>query len=196
MVYVTMRAGGDAPWGYQYGRRIAAYAAGAALAAAAFGAVLGWIGERLSVNTTADAVVPLATLALIVGTVEAIRGTLWLPQRNRETPQRWVRYGAIPSAVLNGGALGIGIASRLGYGLWFVLPVAAILVSDVLWAITIFTTYGLTRALGLWTFIIAARRVGDLNRVGDTFLERRVLVRRFCGLVLAGVGSLVLLTSL
>jgi hypothetical protein len=51
-------------------------------------------------------------------------------------------------AIRNGLALGFGATSRIGFRLWYVVPLGAFLIGDPGAGSTIYGTYALVRALG------------------------------------------------
>lgn len=66
-------------------------------------------------------------------------------QCDRETPVAWVKKGPIAWPLLNGAALGFGATSRLGFWLWYFIPIGAFLMAQPLMGAAIWAAYGFTR---------------------------------------------------
>lgn len=77
-----------------------------------------------------------------------------LPQLSRETSRR---YGALGLSWVarNGVAMGIGITTRLGFWLWYALPLAAALSGGPLRGAVVFGSYALVRASAPIAIIVA-----------------------------------------
>ena len=140
------------------------YVASAATASAAAGALLGWVGAQV----VFEARVAIGT-ALAIGGV--IAGLLGLTGRSRpalqcdvETPQRWVREGPIAWPVKNGASLGLGAFTRLGFPLWYVIPVAALLSASAIFGAAIYAAYGTVRTASAWLIWRVGRRAGGYDR--------------------------------
>jgi hypothetical protein len=97
----------------------------------------------------------LAVVAGVVGAVELSGRRIMVLQCDRETPRRWVDRGAVRWAVKTGMALGVGGTTRIGFWLWFVVPLGVFLVGDVAAAGAIYGTYAVVRGLGPIAVILA-----------------------------------------
>lgn len=95
--------------------------AGAALT----GALIGLLGAALRPETRALLAVA-ATSAVLVGAV--IRAVPW--QLDRETDTRWLGYQDWRTAAYNGLALGLGFTTRIGFWLFYLVPLTAFVVAD------------------------------------------------------------------
>ncbi|HEX2296420.1 MAG TPA: hypothetical protein VHN37_14075 [Actinomycetota bacterium] len=146
-------------------------------AGAAAGAALGLLGSRLPLDVRAAAAAVLGVTAVVVGAAE-----LWSPRtrgprgRDRETPQRWMDMGPLRWAARNGIALGLGFTSRLGFWLWFVVPLTGLL-SGSLWVGALaYGLYGFSR-----TALPGAVMAAAIARPGweyDLWLLRRGMQAR------------------
>lgn len=84
----------------------------------------------------------------VVGLIQLIRRRAIKPwQLDRETSQRWLRAGPVSWAIKNGLALGLGATSRLGYWLWYLVPVGAFVSGTVVSASVIYGLYGVSRTV-------------------------------------------------
>lgn len=90
----------------------------------------------------------------------------------------------------NGFSLGLGFTSRLGFWLWYVIPLIGVIVGDVWLSGILYATYGAVRGLAaVAVFGYALRRPGW--DYGKWLLARAALVARASSYVLAVVaGSL------
>jgi hypothetical protein len=92
----------------------------AAAAGACAGAITGLVGQQFSPGGRI-AVVMVGSAAVVVAPL----ARLSLPQRDRETPQRWLNYGPVLWSLANGGTLGLAVTTRIGFWLWYLVPLGA-----------------------------------------------------------------------
>lgn len=138
-----------------------AYTAAASIAAACAGSVLGLVGTQLSLPGRAAIASLLALLGLAAGVLDLGSSRLPLLQCDRETPQSWMRFGALRWAAVNGAMLGLGFTSRIGFWLWYVVPTGSLLLGDPWLGAAIYGLYGFVRSGAVWLLVL-----GKLNRVG------------------------------
>lgn len=141
------------------------YSASAALAGAGMGALLALIGMALPARVIAVGGIVLAAVGASVGLIEIAGGRVRPWQRDRETPQRWVRQGPVLWAIRNGAVLGVGMSSRVGFWLWYVIPLAALASGDVVLGALLYGLYSLTRGgatLGLLAVLLVSQGGLDL----------------------------------
>jgi hypothetical protein len=156
----------------------------------AAGACLGLIGAALSSHAADALAVALGVLA-VLSAIRQLRGKKRVfVQRDRETPYRWLYGNRYAWAVKNGLALGIGFTSRLGYELWYLVPVTALLTRNVLGGALIFATYSFIRAVSSAALLPLFRKVGTagLLAIIDRQRERFSLLTT----VALGAGGLAL----
>lgn len=112
-------------------------------------------------------------------------------QCDRETPQRWVRQGAVPWAVKNGAALGFGGFTRLGFALWYAIPAGAVLLGSPAAGAVLWGLYGLLRASGaLAIWLVQARSSFDVLWLGEQRRRAEVLTGAY--LLILGLAAFVL----
>lgn len=152
------------------------------------GGSLGFFGSTLS-EPVRLAIGTLGFPALAVVAVLECQGRrIRLPQRNKETPQRWIHEGPLRWALNNGFSLGLGFGSRLGFWLWYVIPLLAVVLGDVWLSAALYGTYGATRGLGtVAVFAYALRRPGW--HYSDWLLHRAKTVARWSSFVLAVIAT-------
>ncbi len=151
------------------------------------GAALGALGSLVGLSARAWLAVGFGAVAIIIGLVELLGRQLQPLQRTRETPQSWLSLGSWRAAALHGGSLGLGATTRIGFWLWYVVPVGAFVSGEAIMGALIFGVYGGTRGASLVPLALSARRLGQAS-VGRRLLVRAGSVRRLCGAMLAIVG--------
>lgn len=171
--------------GSTWRRKASVYVASAALAGASFGAVLGWLGGRL----TDDGRLVLATVVLLAGALPAaleLAGRkLRPPQLDVETPQTWVGHGPLLWAARNGAALGTGALSRIGFWLWYAVPLAALTSGSVRFGAVIYGLYAVFRAAPAWAVVWATSRGWVATHdPGETMMSLRPLADRWSAAIL------------
>ncbi|HEX6701335.1 MAG TPA: hypothetical protein VF101_11445 [Gaiellaceae bacterium] len=183
--------------GSNWKRNGVAFTAASIVSGATAGAALGAIGGHLADGRRSTLVVLLAALGVVLGLLESIGKTPRLPQRSCETPQSLMRGGALRAAIRNGSILGVGATSRLGFWLWYVVPLGSLLTGSTLGGACVYGVYATARGLGPWMLIptmrLLARRVatgfegGSLWLLGQNALARRVAGFQLVLLGLMGV---------
>lgn len=166
-----------------------AYSFSSALAGLATGAGLGAAGGFLPADARLAVGSVLAVAGVAVGGLELFGRRVQLPQMDCETPQRWVDRGPLRWATWNGLALGFGATSRIGFWLWYAIPLGSFLAGDALLGAAVYGTYGLVRALGAVFILLGMLRLKtDLS---DTLIEHYTTARVLASsqLVLLGVAT-------
>ena len=155
------------------------------------GAALGIVGGLLPLNIRLAVGSILAVAAIAVGSLELFGRRVPPLQFDCETPQRWVNKGALRWATMNGLTLGFGATSRIGFWLWYVIPLGAFLLGDPVASALIYGTYGLVRALGAVVILLGMIRLdADISdRVIEEYGTARVLTAG--QLVFLGVATAV-----
>lgn len=167
--------------------RATAHAAAGVFGGALAGALLGLAGSALEPDARA-ALASIAGLAAAgIGVRELFMGRLSPPQRNRETPRRWVDDGAMRWAVLNGLALGSGATNRIGFWLWYVLPATAFLTGDPLLGAAAWGLYGAVRTAAAGALTVRMRGHDRWER-GMWLIRRASGARRLAAAHLVAVG--------
>jgi len=123
------------------------YTLSSAFAGIATGAALGAVGGFLPLGARVAIGSLVAVAAIAVGSFGLFGYRVALPQLDCETPQRWVHKGPLLWAVQNGLALGFGATSRIGFSLWYAVPVGALLLGAPLLGAAAYGAYGLVRGL-------------------------------------------------
>jgi hypothetical protein len=96
-----------------------------------------------------------------------------------------VHKGPLRWATQNGLALGFGATSRIGFWLWYAIPLGAFLVGDPRLGAVVYGTYGLIRGLGaVFILLLMLRLKVDISDW---------LIRRYGAARVLAAGQLVLL---
>lgn len=163
MIFVIMNYGVNRN---QQGRgwrpKAVAFAVAATASAMILGLVLGLVGDPIPAGLKMALVGGLACIGVGLAGWQLLARSVRVPQKNCETAQLWMNTGALTGAALNGGALGLGFVTRIGYWLWFAVPSAALIAGPVNGAL-VFGLYGLVRGVAPSAIILLmmARRRCD-----------------------------------
>ena len=123
------------------------------------GAFLGAAGGILSSDVRFAGASLLAVVSIVFGSLEIAGRRVWLLQYNHETPQRWLEMGPMRWAVVNGLALGFGATSRIGFWLWYTIPLGALLFARPDLGAAIYGTYSIVRGMAVWVLILGGSRI-------------------------------------
>ena len=121
------------------------YSLSSAVAGLVAGALLGAAGNFLASDFRWGIGVVFGIIAVVVGSLELFGRRIKPLEIDCETPRRWLHKGPLPWAIQNGLALGFGAVSRIGFLLWYVVPLGALLSGSPLLGAAIYGTYGLIR---------------------------------------------------
>lgn len=151
------------------------------------GALLGLSGARSGFG----ALWVLTATALALAGLDLLRVPVW--QRNRETPRNWMDYPGAVWGLLNGGALGVGLITRIGFWSWWLVPAASLLSGSAASGAVIYGAYALSRALGVLG--LAAVSIGrDYQRPALWLHYRRLQAQQLSAIILliCSVAAIVL----
>jgi hypothetical protein len=127
---------------------LAMHVAGATLAAAAFGLLLGAIGGLLDAPWGSAGPVVIAALAGLYLASEAFGLRLPVPQLRRQVPDWWRTFFPFgPAAFLYGLGLGVGFLTYLAHGTLVVVAAAAVASGRPLVGAALVAPFGLARGL-------------------------------------------------
>ena len=89
--------------------------------------------------------------------------------------------------------LGLGGTSRIGFWLWYVVPISALLVGQASLGALIFGAYGLTRGGMVWPIILGGSRRFEGDTVAQWLLGHREPARVLAATQLIVVGVVAVL---
>lgn len=180
MVFVISRSGVHRDQEFRSWRlKLTVFVAAGVSAGAACGGALGWLGGMLLPASSRIGLAVIGGLGAATVSVAVIAGgRVRLPQWERETPQRWTRGGALRSAALNGAAMGSGFTTRIGFWLWYVVPVGAVLSGSPIVGAALYAVYAATRIF--ITCMLFVSRIRLTQRFGRSFTSvvRAILAQR------------------
>ncbi len=166
------------------GAPLSLYVLAGTVGGAATGAAVSGFGAVVDASLRA-VVAPLGTVFLLLGTLELARGRISLLQRDRETSRAWTR-NSTGWALKQGLTLGSGIATRLGFALWYALPALVLLSRSIVIGSALWASYGFVRTGAA----VLLRRTGGNMRTGAVWLAKRLApARRATSLVLVALGA-------
>lgn len=143
------------------------------------GVALGLVGKCIALETRIILATVAVVAGLVIGAIDLAIVHIPVVERNCETPRRWLRYGALRWAIVNGVALGLGFTSRVGYWIWYLIPVASLLFADVILGAAVYSAYALFRGMSVWITIWRWRRFSDVDDMRGPFprfaMARRVM---------------------
>jgi hypothetical protein len=165
----------------------------ATVAGAIAGGLLGSLGgsfpEEFRLGAVALALVGLNVLFV----ADVVVGPVPILQRNRTTPRRWVEENAWAWSLKAGAALGLGITNRIGFPVWYLVPVLTLGTGSSIAGAVIWAGYGLLRT-GITMF--DGFRLAQQDRFGTASARRlrsEPLMRRLSSSAGLAVGLAVLL---
>ena len=169
--------------------KAAVYTFASTVAGLVAGAGLGTVGGLLPLDIRLAVGSILAIAAIAVGGLELFGRRTQPWQFDCETPQRWINRGALRWATRNGLTLGFGATSRIGFWLWYVIPLGAFLIGDPAAGAAIYGIYGLVRALGAPAILLGTARLK--TDVSDRLIEGYSVARVLAAgqLVFLGVAT-------
>ncbi|HVF52311.1 MAG TPA: hypothetical protein VNC78_01760 [Actinomycetota bacterium] len=131
----------------RYARTVAIHVAAATVTAALVGAFAGGLGALLPAGRW-PLVSMLVACAIAYACAELSPLRLPLLERHAQVPEWWrTFFRPDVAAALYGAGLGVGFATYIRHGTFFVVTLAALLVADPLWGAVMCAPFGLARAM-------------------------------------------------
>lgn len=168
--------------------RSLAYVLSATLSGAITGGGLALVGQALGRDGRAVVAAAGAAGAIVVGGSELAGVRVPLPQLDRETPPPWTVRHALAWAIRNGALLGTGAWSRIGFWLWFVVPVGALISGDAIRGAGLYGAYGLARSGSVWLVALGQQRGVGKGSIDLWLVGRAEALRRPAALLLLADG--------
>lgn len=169
------------------------YVVASLVSGVSIGALLGAVGGSLPDETRLAFMTAAGVAACAIGLFDALVRRVRVPELSRETSHQWMEYGAWRGAAMNGAALGAGFTTRIGFWLWYAVPIGAFL-SGALWlGAILYGVYAVVRGGSVWLLIavsaLARRRYGlDFDEIAEAIMARRRSVRLVASMQLALLG--------
>lgn len=171
--------------------KLLVYGLAGTITGVAVGALLGAVGGLIPLSGRAAIATVLSAPAIFIGVLELSGRRVRVLQIDRETPYEWLAPGPLKWAVRNGTAIGFGGRTRLGFWLWYVIPIGALVSASPLLAATGWGIYSFCRTFGAGLMAALERR----SWFTDIELLRYASQARMATnsqLVMVGVGTILL----
>lgn len=173
------------------------YTLAASFSGAVAGYALGALGALVPSTGRVAAATLLAVIALGLGASELAGRHPRVLQCARETPRVWVARGAVPWAIRTGMALGFGATTRVGFWVWFTIPLVPFLMGDPVVGMVTYGTYGFVRASAVFVWVWSSRFRDALQGASsaDWLIAHRAVIRRAAAAQLSvlALGALIVL---
>lgn len=167
------------------GLKLAVYVGAGTVAGIAAGVSLGWVGSAIAPEFRAVIVVCLAFMALLISLTELFGHRVRMIQIDRETPYEWLGPGPLLWAARNGAAIGFGAGTRLGFWLWYVVPLGSLLAGSPILGGIAYGLYSLTRTLSAGGIIVMVQRA---SWTASHILDKSASARASANLVLLALA--------
>ena len=175
-------------------RSTAAYTAAGGVSASSVGALLGLFGRTVCDRTVLYLIVPLA-LGLAAREWNVIH--FGIPECKRQTKKIWAHeFGFGLASMLWGFHIGLGFATRITYGGFFVLVGLAFGMGDPAYGSVLFLVYWLGRVLPVWLSPKLIYREQNAEEFIRALIGSRGMNRHFEGFALLWVAGVVGLSML
>lgn len=162
----------------------------AAISGALAGAAAGLVSSLLPVPVRVSA-------GLLAASAVAIGALGWLPvlpEFNRETEQSLLGLGPIRWAIVNGSLLGLGLTSRIGFWIWYLIPAGILAAGSPAAGAAIWGGYGFTRLAVAAGLARRMHRMPDrMPDISTRILRLRPAARRLAGPVTVGAAAALVL---
>jgi hypothetical protein len=175
-----------------------AYTVGGSISATLVGVVLGAIGRALAWASAQEMSLYLIGLLSLV---LAAREWRWLnfplPQRGRQTEKVWVhQFGFVVASAMWGLHIGLGFATWMTYGGFWILAAVAVTLGDTVYAAALMLMYWLGRSLSVWVAPALLRSGTDAIELPETILDHRQVYSRIVGFGLVWSAVVMVLLAL
>jgi len=159
------------------------------------GAVAGSLAGAIGLLTPLELRAAAGTAAGLALTILPLFGVS-LPQRDRETPQSLMKRGPVFWSAANGALLGVAVINRIGFWLWYVVPLSAFLSGSPVAGAAVWGFYGFAR-LGVIDVIAVKMRDhhASSSNVSHSLIKSGERVRRAMTAMAVGTGVVILLST-
>lgn len=128
-----------------------AYTVAGLVSATIVGTILGWAGSLFPGRLSSEWAAILLFLSLLFAIREFELVSFPLPQRYCQTERVWaMQFHIVGAAVMWGFHIGLGFATRITYGGFWILVAAVVVVGESRFGAELMGVYWLGRALSVW----------------------------------------------
>jgi len=176
-------------------RSVIAYTIAGCGSAVLVGMVLAGVGRLLIVRSAVNvALCLIALIALVLAAREWGWITFRIPECRRQTQKIWAHeFGFVMASAMWGLHIGLGLATRITYGGFWVVVAIAVAAGDLSYGALLMTMYWFGRVLPLWIAPTLVKDSQALIRLPEAMLENRPLFHRLVGFALMWSAVIVML---
>jgi hypothetical protein len=161
------------------------------------GILLGECGRWLGWNHLAAKLCVVSVVSFLFAAREWGWIQFRLPELPRQSEKAWAHYFGFPVASgMWGVHIGLGFATRINYGVFWVLAVFAILVASPWHGALLMLMYWLGRAFPVFLGPTLVKSVQEAAELPTTVLRRRPSYHRLAGLILGWFSATAALSAL
>jgi cytochrome c biogenesis protein CcdA len=152
--------------------------------------VLGLLGRLLGFRIAGVAwPFALSFVAVILATRELELSSFELPEFKRQTEKFWAHeYGFFFASVMWGLHVGLGFATRMNYGGYWLLVVFTLASSDPIYGALLMVSYWLGRALPVWIAPVVTKTESLQEQLAKSIIVNPSVYHRLVGLTLVWVA--------
>ena len=176
-------------------RSALAYTIAGAFSSVVVGLGLGAIGKVIGFGGAAIALYFVAVLSLVLAGREWGWITFRLPERKFQTEKVWAHdFGFVIASAMWGLHIGLGFATRITYGGFWVLVAMILVLGDVRFGAIVMLSYWAGRALPLWLapLLLSAEETAYLS---ESIFDHRRVFHRVAGIGLLWLAGLTILLA-
>lgn len=120
-----------------------------------------------------------------------------LPERKLQTEKVWVHeFGFVSASAMWGLHIGLGFATRVTYGGFWVLVAVALVLGEPLYGAAVMLAYWLGRALPVWVAPALIPSDSEAIELSDAIFEHRLVYHRVMGIALVWSAAVIVLLAL
>lgn len=164
-------------------RCVVAYTVAGCISSAMVGISLGAIGRTIAERYREPLFYPVAVLALLLSARELGWVSFCLPERKCQTEKSWIhQFSPVTTSVMWGLHIGIGFATRVTYGGFWLIVAAIIALGSPKVGLVLMLTYWAGRTLSIWLspFLVRTTPEGmgllDIISAGEATYHRLAAV--------------------
>lgn len=178
-------------------RSVLAYTVAGCVSAVLVGAVLGAVGRGLGGPAGGAAFYLIGFLSLVLAAREWGWIGFRLPERKLQTEKVWVHeFGFVTASAMWGLHIGLGFATRVTYGGFWVLVAVALALGDPVYGAVLMLVYWLGRTLPVWVAPALLESGSDAVELSEVIYDHRQVYHRVVGGALLWTAVAIVLLAL
>lgn len=158
---------------------------------------IGAIGQLLGLSSAGGwGLYVVALVSLILATREWGWIKFRLPERKLQTEKVWAHeFGFVTASAMWGLHIGLGFATRVTYGGFWVLVGLILVLGDPFYGAIVMLSYWLGRALPLWIAPLWFSSGEEAANLSESIFDHRLVYHRVTGIALAWSAGLMALLA-